>query len=126
MATLIPAPQFLSELTRLSHVTTNLVSMATVLNQIWLCQLLDKTQPDHTCAELRDTVFMEKSGCDDTNPQYGICDVIEDRQSAGGKRECTMRCKCAESADQCMIDIFSGITLKDVSICEIKADRRFD
>ena len=79
------------------------------------------------CSELRDTVFMEKlsSDCDDVRPQYGICDVINEKQS-DGKRICSLRCKCAESADQCLIHIFSGVAPKDMRICEIKADRLFD
>ena len=56
---------------------------------------------------------------------YGVCDVINEKQ-IDGKRVCEMRCKCAESADQCMIHIFSGITPRDMSICEIKADRHFN
>ena len=79
-----------------------------------------------TCDELRGTIFMEKpSDCGEGNPHYGVCDVINEKQM-DGKRVCAMRCKCAESADQCLIHIFSGITPKDMSICEIKADRHFN
>ena len=75
------------------------------------------------CAELADTVFMEKlSGCNDANPYDVGCDLIREMQSAEGRRVCEMRCKCADSADQCMIHILSGITPKDIDICEIKAD----
>ena len=79
-----------------------------------------------TCDDLRDTVYMEipLSGCNDVNTQYGVCDVINENQ-IDGQRVCAMRCKCAESADQCMIHIFSGITPKDISICEITADKQF-
>ena len=78
-----------------------------------------------TCAELRDAIFLEKprSDCVDDSPHYGVCDVINENQ-ADGKRVCEMRCKCAESADQCLIHIFSGITSKDISICEITADSK--
>ena len=34
-------------------------------------------------------------------------------------RQCYMRCKCAESANQCVLHIVSGISRKSVSICEI-------
>ena len=78
-----------------------------------------------TCEEMRDAVFMQKTGCNNVSPQYGICDVINEKQT-DGKRMCAMRCKCAESADQCLIHIFSGITPKDISICEINADRHFN
>ena len=79
-----------------------------------------------TCDELRGAVFMEKpSDCGEGNPHYGICDVINEKQS-NGKRMCAMRCKCAESVDKCLIHIFSGITPKDMRICDIKADRHFN
>ena len=80
------------------------------------------------CAELRYAIFMEKprSDCSDDNPHYGVCDIITERQATDGKIVCAMKCKCAESADQCLIHIFSGITPKDMSICEIKADRHFN
>ena len=78
-----------------------------------------------TCAELRDTIFTKKprSGCDSLH--YRACDVIAERQSINGKRECGMICKCAESADQCVIYILSGTTPKDLSICEIAVDGHF-
>ena len=79
------------------------------------------------CTELADAVFIEKfSRCSDGNPYYVGCYLIAEIQSADGKRVCEMRCKCADSADQCMIHILSGITPKDMGICDIKADRRVE
>ena len=76
-----------------------------------------------TCTELADAVFVEKfSRCSDANPYYVGCDLIAGMQSAEGRRLCEMRCKCADSADQCMIHILSGVTSKNMHICEIKAD----
>ena len=79
-----------------------------------------------TCDDLRDTVYMEKplSGCNDVSTQYGVCDVINENQAVG-KGVCEMRCKCDDAAEQCLIHIFSGITPKDISICEITADKQF-
>ena len=65
------------------------------------------------------------SGCNDVSPHYDVCDVINEKQ-IDGKRVCEMRCKCDESADQCMIHIFAGITPKDIGVCEITADKQFD
>ena len=79
------------------------------------------------CAELADVVFMEKfSGCNDANHYYVGCDFNAEVQSTEGRRVCEMRCKCAESADQCMIHILSGITPKDKGICEMKVDGRVE
>ena len=89
--------------------------------------VLITAQNSTVCAELANAVFMEKfSRCSDGNPYYVGCDLIAEIQSADGKRVCEMRCKCADSADQCMIHILSGITPKDMGICEIKADGRVE
>ena len=79
-----------------------------------------------TCDELRDAVFMDEpsSGCNYDSSQYVACDVISENQS-NGKRVCSLSCKCAESADQCLISIISGMVLTDLRICEIKADKQF-
>ena len=63
------------------------------------------------CDELRDAIFTEKqdSGCSDVSTYFGVCDVINENQS-DGTRVCRMRCQCAESADQCLIHILSGIS----------------
>ena len=78
-----------------------------------------------TCDDVRDVVFMEKShsGCDDSGSMSNACLFKGENQPVDGKRICLLTCKCAESADQCrLIHIFSGITPKGMSICEIKAD----
>ena len=79
-----------------------------------------------TCDEVRDAVFMDepRSGCNEDSTQYVACDVINENQS-DAKRVCSMRCKCAKSVNQCLIHIISGVTPKDLSICEITADKQF-
>ena len=73
-----------------------------------------------TCHDVRGSIFIEKphSGCHAR--KFSACFIMAEKQS--GKRACSLNCNCAESADQCMIYIFSGITPKDISICEIKAE----
>ena len=80
-----------------------------------------------TCDELRDVVFTEKQGpgCNGVSMHFGLCDVTNEKQ-LDGKRVCAMKCKCPESADQCMIHILSGITPKDINICEIMTDKIVD
>ena len=77
-----------------------------------------------TCDDVRDVVFMEKpqSGCDDNRSMFSACLFKDENQPVNGKRICLLKCKCTESADQCIIHIFSGITPKDMNICEIKVD----
>ena len=78
-----------------------------------------------TCDDVRGAIFMEKShsGCDNNGSMFAACSFTGENQSVNSKRICSLKCKCAESADQCIIHIFSGIIPKDISICEIKADR---
>ena len=33
-----------------------------------------------------------------------------------------MRCECADSADQCMVHLYSGLNQVDVQICEMKIE----
>ena len=76
-----------------------------------------------TCDDVRGAIFSEKphSGCNDK--RFGACTFTGENQFVRNKRICSLRCKCAESADQCLVHIFSGITPKEMSFCEIKADR---
>ena len=77
-----------------------------------------------SCNDIRDAVFTEKqdSGCSGVRTHFGICDVINENLSHG-TRICRMRCQCADSADQCLIHILSGVTPEDMNIYEIMADK---
>ena len=77
-----------------------------------------------TCDDVRGAIFTEKphSGCNDNRPMFGACLFKGENQSVDGRRICLLKCKCTESADQCIIHIFSGTTPKDMNICEIKVD----
>ena len=73
------------------------------------------------CGDLRSVLFTEKprSGCNVINNHFSVCEVIEEDQYNGPKL-CFMRCKCAESANQSVLHIVSGIIMKSMSICEIE------
>ena len=73
-----------------------------------------------SCADLRSVLFTEKprSGCSDVNNHFSVCDVTNEIQS-GEQKQCTMKCKCAESTNQCVLHIVSGLIRKAVNICEI-------
>ena len=77
-----------------------------------------------TCDDVRGAIFTEKphSGCDDNRSVFGACYFEKEKQYDDGIRVCLLKCKCAESAKKCMIHIFSGITHKDMTICEITGD----
>ena len=74
-----------------------------------------------TCDDLRSVLFTEKprSGCSDVNNHFSICDVIDEVPS-GEQKLCFIRIKCAESANQSVIQIVSGIIMRPMSICEIE------
>ena len=73
-----------------------------------------------TCSDLRSALFTEKprSGCNGVRNNFDVCDVTAEFKFYN-TRQCYMRCKCAESANQCVLHIVSGISRKSVSICEI-------
>ena len=73
------------------------------------------------CGDLRSVLFVEKlrPGCNDINNHFNVCDVTEEGES-NGQKLCFMRCKCAESANQSVLHIVSGIIMKPMSICEIE------
>ena len=82
--------------------------------------LMVTTETSESCADLRSVLFTEKprSGCSDVNNHFSLCDVTNEIQS-GKQKECFMKCKCAESANQCVLHIVSGLIRKAVNICEI-------
>ena len=121
-ATPIPAHQFLSK-TRQSFINIYSMSKITVSNHKWR-QLLPLATPQHVMT----SIFTEKPHfrCDHPTNIFGTCRVMNDGQSHDGKRFCSLRCKCAESADQYLIHIFSpGETPKNMSISEIKVTNIF-
>ena len=73
-----------------------------------------------SCTDLRSVLFTEKprSGCNDVNNHFNVCDVTNEIQS-GKQKECFVKCKCDESANQCVLHIVSGIIRGTVNICEI-------
>ena len=75
-----------------------------------------------TCNDLRSVLVMAKPGseCNIFGDHFNVCDVLNTNQ-LGGKNVCSLECKCADSAEQCLIHVYSGldITTPDLSICEI-------
>ena len=75
-----------------------------------------------TCDDVKGTIFMKKTQtkCGDVTNVFHTSSAMADNQYHDGKRVCSLICKCAGSLNQCVIHIFSGITAKNLGICEIK------
>ena len=72
-----------------------------------------------TCNDLRYVIVMAKlnAGCSDLNNHFKVCHVTD----LCGTNVCSVKCKCTNSADQCLINLYSGLkaTTPPVNICEI-------
>ena len=66
------------------------------------------------CGDLRSVLFVEKlrPGCNDISNHFSVCEVTEEGEYDGQKL-CFMRCKCAESTNQSVLHIVSGIIMKN-------------
>ena len=65
------------------------------------------------CDEIRSVVLMDRvSTCN--GKQASRCEVINSNEMM-----CELRCKCAESANQCLIHLYSGVGNQKTEICKI-------
>ena len=63
------------------------------------------------------------SHCDDSsNVKRGSRCEITSTDVINEKTTCSMRCECADSADQCLVHLYSGLNEVDVQICEMQIE----
>ena len=76
------------------------------------------------CDVMRSVMFVNKvSHCDGkSNVKRGSRCEIASTDSINGKTTCSMRCECADSADQCLVHLYSGLNQVDVKICELQVE----
>ena len=70
------------------------------------------------------SMFVNKvSHCDGrSNVKRGSRCEITSTDVINGKTTCSMRCECADSADQCLVHLYSGPNQVDVEICEMQIE----
>ena len=76
--------------------------------------------PEGNCYDL-ESMFLtpEKDDeCGRNNRKATRCEVIEDFV-IGGDKVCSLRCKCADSADYCQVHVYSSIKQNNIQICEV-------
>ena len=74
------------------------------------------------CDDVTSVMFVNKvSHCDGNVKQGSRCEVVS-ADVINDKTTCSMRCECADSADQCLVHLYSGLSQVDVRICEMKTE----
>ena len=76
------------------------------------------------CDAMRSVMFVHKvSRCDSrSNVKRGSRCELTSTDFINAKTTCSMRCECADSADQCLVHLYSGLNEVDVQICEMKIE----
>ena len=59
-----------------------------------------------------------ENNCGNNSVKMIRCEITESDVD-GGNRVCSLKCKCAESAESCDIYIYPNMKLASVQICEI-------
>ena len=74
------------------------------------------------CNALTSVMFVSKVSHCEGNVKRGLrCEVVS-AYVINDKTTCSMRCECADSADQCLVHLYSGLSQVDVEICEMKTE----
>ena len=74
------------------------------------------------CFETESVFFTEvtkNNNCGKNGKNVKRCEMTESDVDEGN-RVCSLRCECAESAEICQVLVYSGVTPKNIHICEIK------
>ena len=74
------------------------------------------------CDALTSVMFVSKvSHCEGNVKRGSRCEVVS-AEIINDKTTCLMRCECADSADQCLVHLYSGLSQVDVEICEMQTE----
>ena len=80
---------------------------------------------DADCHHLVSVLSMkEDDSCSKNSVKMNRCLLI-DSEVNSGKKVCVLRCKCADSADSCLLQIYSRGLIRnppEIKICEIKIE----
>ena len=74
------------------------------------------------CDALTSVMFVSKVSQCGGNVKRGLRCEITSTDVIDDKPTCSMRCECADSADQCLVHLYSGLNQVDVKICEIQIE----
>ena len=73
----------------------------------------------NNCETLRSVLLVERqSPCGNNTILASKCELMSAEKSMS-QTMCHLKCKCADSADQCWVRVYSGLVFEEVVMCEI-------